>query len=457
MSTAIKLGNDYWKLKKDNVELPVVWSEDRVSNHHVGVAGTSGAGKTHWIREFVTNMNEEIEIDIFDYHGDIEIPGTETVMFSESSRYGFNPLILNTDPHYGGVRRAVNDVIESINSTSRKLGGNQEGVLRHLLTDAYTARGILPGDPRTWVRREATEDEIRHLIQTKQWNDLRGVYPTLPDVIRLAKRKLRSLWMGVDDSGDGKKALSCFEEYCRCMSAVNKRRTELAKAKARGDDADMEAQQKRLNSAKDKAAEAHMTFLNNIETGHEFEDVIKYHSKDVVLSVITRLENLHATGIFNPNPPPFGNARVRRYNLKPLAHSVDELKMFVRFRLRSIIREMMQRGESGGKLRRLVVLDESKKFNDEDVSNPINIIVTEMRKFGLSILLAGQSPAHFSSDFIKNAGTLLLLNLATADWDEAARKLKIDVKDLKYLRPQTSGAVRMLEKGQIAQFKQIHF
>lgn len=133
MSTAIKLGNDYWKLKKDNVELPVVWSEDRVSNHHVGVAGTSGAGKTHWIREFVTNMNEEIEIDIFDYHGDIEIPGTETVMFSESSRYGFNPLILNTDPHYGGVRRAVNDVIESINSTSRKLGGNQEGVLRHLL------------------------------------------------------------------------------------------------------------------------------------------------------------------------------------------------------------------------------------------------------------------------------------------------------------------------------------
>jgi hypothetical protein len=57
---------------------------------------------------------------------------------------------------------------------------------------------------------------------------------------------------------------------------------------------------------------------------------------------------------------------------------------------------MMQRGESGGKLRRLVVLDESKKFNDEDVSNPINIIVTEMRKFGLSILLAGQSPAHLA-------------------------------------------------------------
>ena len=80
-----------------------------------------------------------------------------------------------------------------------------------------------------------------------------------------------------------------------------------------------------------------------------------------------------------------------------------------------------------------------------------------MRKFGLGILLAGQSPAHWSSDFIKNAGTLLLLNLATADWDEAARKLKIEVKDLKYLKPQETGAVRMLEKGQSAAFRQVRF
>ena len=131
--------------------------------------------------------------------------------------------------------------------------------------------------------------------------------------------------------------------------------------------------------------------------------------------------------------------------------------MFVRFRMRAIIREMMQRGESGGKLRRLIVLDESKKFNDEEANNPINIVVNEMRKFGLAILLAGQSPAHFSSDFIKNAGTLLLLNLSTTDWDDAARKLKIEVKDLKYFRPQETGAVRMLEKGQQAMFRQVRF
>ena len=454
--TQILIGDDFWKFRNENVRQPVFWRESVVSNHHVGVAGTSGAGKTHWIRQFVSGMPEEVEIDIFDYHGDIEIAGAKTVLFSESTRYGYNPLVLNTDPHYGGVRRAVNDVVEAINSTSRQLGGNQEGVLRHLLTDAYMMKGVFADNPRTWNKREASEAEVREMMEARDWAALREVYPTLGDVISLAKRKLKALWMGIEDKDNGRQALSAFDEYCRTMAALNQLRMKLSKSGAKSDE-DIERLQKRLDAAREKAFETHATFLNSLESGREFEEAMKYNSKDVLLSVITRLENLNATGIFNPNPPPFGNARIRRYILKPLAQSEDELKMFVRFRMRAIIREMMQRGESGGKLRRVIVLDESKKFNDENASNPINVVVNEMRKFGLAILLAGQSPAHFSSDFIKNAGTLLLLNLATADWDEAARKLKIDVKDLKYLKPQETGAVRMLEKGQSAAFRQVRF
>ena len=161
-------------------------------------------------------------------------------------------------------------------------------------------------------------------------------------------------------------------------------------------------------------------------------------------------------GIFNSNPPPFGESKKRRYILKPLASSEDELKMFVYQILKRIIREERQKGEYNG-LRRLIVLDESKKFNTESPSNPINIIANEMRKFGLGILLAGQSPSHVSNDFIINAGTILLLNLSTADWDNAARKLKIDPKILKYLKPQQTGAVRLMEKREQPVFKQVSF
>lgn len=452
----ILIGNDFWKMRNENISLPIYWRESEVSNHHVGVAGTSGAGKTHWIRQFVTGMSDEIEIDIFDYHGDIEIPGATTVLFSEATRYGYNPLILNTDQHYGGVRRAVNDVIQAINSTSRKLGANQEGVLRNLLLDTYMLKGIYTDNPLSWKKREASEAEIKEMMAQRNWGGLREVYPSLSDVINLAKRKLKALWMGIEDKDHGRQALSAFDDYARSMAAINQLRVKLNKANIR-DDEESQRLEKRMTAAKEKAIETHATFLNNMESGREFEEAMKYNSKDVLLSVITRLENLNATGIFNANPPPFGNARIRRYVLKPLAQSEDELKMFVRFRLRSIIRQRMQRGESGGKLEHFIVLDESKKFNDEDASNPINIIVNELRKFGLGILLSGQSPTHFSSDFIKNAGTLLLLNLATSDWDEAARKLKIEVKDLKYLKPQESAAVRMLEKRQSAIFRQIKF
>lgn len=448
----ILLGIDDWKFTKERTRVPIYWREDRVINHHVGVAGTTGAGKTHWIREFIQGMPAHVEIDLFDYHGDIEIPGAQSVIFSEATRYGYNPLVLNPDPHYGGVRRGVSDVLHAMTQTGRVLGVNQEGVLRNLLTDTFAARGILQDEPRSWRRREATQDEIRALQLSQDWNTLRATYPTLDDVIRMAKRKLRALYMVVEDSGKGAAVLSAFDAYCRTMRSF-KSSAASVRNKAEPTDED----HKRLAAAKDKARQAHIEYLDALESGRELEETIKYGNKDVLQSTITRLENLVALGLFNANPPPFGTARVRRYVLKPLASSTAELVMFVHLRLQAIIREMMQQGQSGGQLRRLVVLDESKIFNSEDPHNPINKIVNEMRKFGLAILLAGQSPAHFSEDFIKGAGTLLLLNLATADWDDAARKLKIEKEKLRFLRPQQSGAIRMLEKGQGVNFKQIRF
>ncbi|WP_241136768.1 ATP-binding protein [Achromobacter insuavis] len=452
----VRIGTDFWE-KRKNRDVPIVWDQDRLSNHHVGVAGTSGAGKTHWIREFVLGQPNDVEVDIFDYHGDIEIPGAQTVLFSEANRFGYNPLVLNQDQHFGGVRRAVADVIEAINGTTRQLGGNQEGVLRNLLIDTYMSKGIFADNPRTWAKREGTEAEVRALFERRDWAGLRELYPSLADVISIGRRKLKALWVGIEDKDAGRQSLTAFDEFCRAMGAVHQARTKANKAGASGGAADQDALEKKAGAAKDKAIEAFKNFLDRVDNGRDFDEVIKYNSKDVLLSVITRLENLVATGMFNPNPPPFGQARVRRYVLTPMAQSEDELKMFVRFRLRSIIREEMQRGEAGGRLRRMVVIDESKKFNDESASNPINVIVNEMRKFGLSILLAGQSPTHFSSDFIKGAGTLLLLNLATDDWNDAARRLKIEVDDLKYLRPQQTGAVRMLEKGEAATFRRVSF
>lgn len=453
--SAVFLGYDYWEQRQKQNNKSVYWHPDKLANHHIGISGTSGAGKTHWIREFVDGQPDSVEIDIFDYHGDIEIPGARTVLFSENTRYGFNPLILNADPDYGGVRRGINDFLYAISTTSRQLGTNQEGVLRSLLTDAYALKGISPTNPATWLRREASEDEIRQLIEQQNWPGLREVYPTITDLITLARRKLKALWMGIEDKDEGRQVLTLFDDFCRTMSTLNTRR--MKNASQAKDDAMLAQLDQRLTKVKAQALEGFELFLEKMQSGREFEEVVKYNSKDVLLSVINRLENLQAIGIFNGNPPPFGNARIRRYNLKPLGQSEDELRMFVHFRLSSIIREEKQRGESHGRLRRMVVLDECGMFNDESKSNPINIIANQMRKFGLALVQAGQTPAHMSGDFLASAGTLLLLNMAPIHWDGAARKLKVDQEMLRYLQPQSTGAIRLVEKGQTPTFRQLSF
>ena len=453
MTAKIRIGTDFWAQSRSHQDVPVIWDETALSNPHVGVAGTTGAGKTHWIKRFCMAMPDDVEIDIFDTHGDLGTPGEVDVLFSEATRYGYNPLVLNPDVHFGGVRRCVADFIEATSATSHKLGEIQAGVLRNLLTDAYAARGISATNPATWVRKEITESQAKALMENRDWNAIRECYPHLSDVLSLAKRKLKALWLGVEDQGQGRAVMSAFDECSRAMSAL---RSAQKKINLAGSYDDVSPMMKRVENSKAKAIEAFSAYVTGLETGREFEEAIKYNSKDVLISLITRLENLIAKGVFNPNPPPFGGARKRRYNLTPMAHSIDELRMFVNYRLKSIIREMKELGESK-RIRRVIVIDECKNYLDEDPQAPINVISTEMRKFGVMLILSGQSPTHWSQDFIKSAGTLLLLNLATVDWNDAARKLKIDVADLKYLRPQQTGAIRMLEKNRTPSFRRVEF
>lgn len=455
----VLIGYDYWASEKGS-EVPIYWDETRVINHHIGVAGTSGSGKTHWIKKLVAAMPESVQVDVFDYHGDIDVANATTVRFSEQTCFGYNPLVINPDPDYGGLRRAVMDMCSIISGTSSTMGATQNYVLQNLLYDAYSNYGITQNNVNSW-RREVLSVREMHEAH-RQYGDsfiFRNCYPTLQYVIHIATKKLKALWTGVEDDGNtgGPAAMRAFEEYCRGMQALNRAKTKDAQV-SNVLSQDVDKLTKAVEKAKERARSAHEAYLNSISTGREFQEVIKYNSKEVLFSVIRRLENLVAVGIFNQNPPPFGAARIRRFDLKPLAQSEDELKLFIKFRLRSIIREEMQNGESGGRLRRLIVLDEAKKFSeDDDKRNPLDVIANEMRKFGVGLVLASQSPAHFSEDFIKTSATLLLLNLSTNDHDEAARKLKVETSVLKHLRPKTVGAIRTVTAGDVPKFQQVKF
>ncbi|EHO4425331.1 DUF87 domain-containing protein [Salmonella enterica] len=443
------LGYDEFQLKKGQ-ETPFIWNQGELANGHVGITGTSGSGKTYQIRRFLSAYaaDPDTQISIFDYHGDIDVPGASEVLFSESTRYGYNPFVVHPDPHYGGLRKAANHIID-IMSSNRKLGEQQAAVLRQLVTDCYGVKWMTQDKPSSWVKRNASETECEQLYSDRNWKALGQCYPTLTDLERLIQKKLKMGLFGVDENNQANVALRAFESFMRSTRAF-------VKAKERHSKEDTEKTEQAVAKARETAIQEYEKALSETRTGSEMEEILKYDSVDTLKSLLIRLENVKALGLFNANEPPF-TGRIHRYNIKPLASSESELKMFIYSRMLAIFFQEMQKGESNGRVRHVIVLDEAKRFCDEDPSNPINIIANEARKFGIALVLASQSPTHFSADFINSAGTLLIQNMAPGDWTHAATKLQIEKSKLQYLKPQQTALLKLQRVGENSRWFSLDF
>ena len=102
----------------------------------------SGTGKSHQAKRLINSaIDQGVQVDIIDVHNELHQAGTSSAIYSEATRLGYNLLSLNSNPHSGGIRRRINEIIGMINSTSRQLGSKQETALRHLLNDVYWLNG----------------------------------------------------------------------------------------------------------------------------------------------------------------------------------------------------------------------------------------------------------------------------------------------------------------------------
>ncbi|MBE0427978.1 MAG: DUF87 domain-containing protein, partial [Nitrospirae bacterium] len=140
---------------KANPKELVEWNTEKTINFHWLIVGASGSGKTYQIRRIIKQLQNQgiSRIHIFDPHGDIitDKQYTSSVKFSEVSPHGINPLRVNPDPYYGGVRRRINSLISMINRYSTRLDYKQEAALRYLLRELYESSGYDFSNPDTWA------------------------------------------------------------------------------------------------------------------------------------------------------------------------------------------------------------------------------------------------------------------------------------------------------------------
>lgn len=478
----INFGLDAGQRTRGNA-VEVTWDSKVAVNGHLLMCGMSGAGKTHTLRKMVQQMrrtsDRSLRIHVMDVHGDIEIQDASTVMFSEQTQWGMNPLRVNEDLHFGGVRKRVQGFIATINRVMRQLGPKQEAALRNILYDIYTRHGFKQDDPSTWI----VEDDAPHLLSdgsdgrlyidvpmadkedakalgarwdgslrcwfiaadeysggVTRWSPktLTRTHPSISDALRMARHIYQMSFLGT-----GIEAITALEIANKAARAYQRKLLESLRRGEKGfTDEKLSGD---LEKAKKKSVDAFAAYADAIVTGRELGDLMKYDSTDVLKSVVDRLENLNAIGIFKAMPPPFDpNAQVWRYNIKAL--SIEERKLLVLFKLAEIFEAAVQRGEQSD-ICEIIILDEAHIYADDDPENIINTIAKEARKFGLALICASQSPTHFTEDFIAAVATKIVLGIDEMYWRGSVSKMGVSMDQLAWIRPQSSMLVQLKTKG----------
>lgn len=447
----------------------VTWDSQKTINSHALVLGDSGTGKSHTLRRFiddaVTSSTGRLRVHLLDPHGDLSIAGASSVRFSESTDYGFNPLEVNPHPDFGGVRKRIQAFISAINRTSNKIGHRQEAVLRNILLDLYSANGFKADDPASWhVQQDAEpvglqtgriyldvpfEEKDRAKAAgaqfdatVKSWWCPEGQHndgllrwgpkqfgkrhPTLLDAVRFSRKRLNAMYFGANTA-----AMHYLEEVNRLAKTLQAKTMQAAR---RGEEvADREKLMKEIDISREKLLVSFKGYVSEIRTGRELEDVIKYDSSDVLKSIVDRLENLSATGIFRSTPPPFNpRSAIWHYDIKAL--SSDEKKLFLTFRLESIFAAAVQRGPQPDVVE-MIILDEAHLYLSDDPDHIINKIIREARKFGVALVMASQSPGHFPDELLAGVAVRVVLGLEKLHWPVLTRKLGIDQLALEKIAP----------------------
>lgn len=484
MSMKASIGVDYHEHRRSGKKNYVEWDSRKAVNPHMLLLGMSGAGKTYTLRKIIkamtdsVDLHQDLRIHLFDVHGDIDIEGASTVMFSEQTNYGFNPLRVNPDVHHGGLRKQIQGLITTMNKVMRQLGTKQEAVLRNILNDVYEEHGFDQHKPETWAIDEDApttfgSDPDRLYLSIPKWekdkakavanvrwdgdlfcwyikpDEYKGAItrwlpktqgrtqPSIKDALNYAKRMLYQSYLGADEE-----AITCLEAANRAAQAYQ---AKVMLAMKRGEKlAEDDALLVELEKKKQAAIEAHSEYVEKIRTGREIESLLKYDSADVLKSVVDRLENLDAMGPFKADPPPFDpSSYVWRYKFNAL--SLEERKLAGLVRMHEIFVRAMQRGEQE-EVCEIIVLDEAHIYGDEEGSI-LDKIAKEGRKFGLALICASQSPIDFTDGFITSCGTKIILGIDESYYRQSATKMRVTEEALKSITLQKTVLVQIKQKG----------
>jgi energy-coupling factor transporter ATP-binding protein EcfA2 len=178
------MGDD-WYWGRLGVQLSI--NPEKLANTHVIVIGSSGMGKSTFVKNLVKELasREGLNIMIFDPHGEyIELAGlVGNVTLINPWDLGLNILHLGSRSPRERARR-LSDIVAGFFN----LGPIQRRALEDLIVETYRRKGILEEDRSTWSRQPPT---LRDLVETcVEESSSKEVYASLLPYVRTLEETL---------------------------------------------------------------------------------------------------------------------------------------------------------------------------------------------------------------------------------------------------------------------------
>ena len=410
-------------------ETPVIWDSRRAINGHMLISGPSGTGKTFQLNRLIATLVQQGigRIHVLNVHGDLcdGLPEHQvhTVRFSEQSPYGLQPLELLNDADIGGVRRRALAFI-ALMARQGALGQRQRPALFRLLLEGYRRFGFDADDPRTWG---LDYDPRGRPGAVKR-------YPTLRDLKESVWRRLVAMRTGQTET-----ATAALER----VLALARRRATLRKRLQAAEGEEFDTIEAALAKARREAGDAFAEGMERVDAGTELEELILWNNADGVQSLFDRLEALDMSGIFKGDPPAFP-ARVPVHDYDIRALDGGEQQLFVDCLLERLYVGAKRRGESDAPVE-FVVVDEADAFTCDDPDHIVNRMVKETRKFGVGMVLAGQSFEHFPNDLLTSASVKLVLGCPEMFLEQTRRRLGLAMVEAGGRKVNPLGTIRPRE------------
>lgn len=154
---------------------------NRIMHPNTGIIGTMGTGKTQFTKSLITQFYREsvnnvdgkdIGILIFDYKGDYNTQKKDFINATNAKVYQlyklpFNPLAISKNIYKPMLPLHVANTFKETLSQACNLGIKQETLLRDVIMQAYTEKGIDKANRDTWQNEAPTFKDVYEVYKNK--------------------------------------------------------------------------------------------------------------------------------------------------------------------------------------------------------------------------------------------------------------------------------------------------